>query len=227
MADEAYTQYQRAAQINPKNIAYRAAMGALLVKKNQFEEGVQMLDKCIEEDPANASYKWFLAIGLWGRAESYFWENPEDNLISVTSKDAAEKAGKDIDRALALEFEDDEVRADLKKFQGYLNASVKRKFAGSWLLVILWGLWYVVPGILMYAASLRPDYKMARDVQKLIEEGKGEDKFVVGEAGAYLHALPPGMKWAASLPRFVVWILMILLSPITFFYNVYDNWIAE
>ena len=227
MPNEAYTQYQRAAQINPKETYYRAAVGALLVKKNEFEEGIRIIEQCIKEEPENDSYKWFYAVGLYMRAESHFWENPEDGLIYVTSKDAAEKAGQDIDRALALAFEDDELRADLKKSKEYLNNTNKRKFFGSWILVIVWALAYVVPGILMYVASLRPQYKIQRDIQKLIEENKGNDKFVGGEYGAYLHALPPGMKWAATLPRFIVWIVMILLSPLTFLYNVYDNWVAD
>ncbi|MDX2413215.1 MAG: hypothetical protein QNK34_14765, partial [Woeseiaceae bacterium] len=206
---------------------YRAAAGALLVKKNEFDEGIQIIEQCIKEDPDNDSYKWFHALGLLQRAESYFWENPEDGTISVTSKDTAEKARQDIDRALTLGYEDDELRAELKKKKEYLNDMNKRKFFGSWVLVVMWALYYVVPGILMYVASLRPQYKIQRDLQKLVEEKKGEDKFVGGEYGAYLHALPPGMKWAATLPRFIVWIVMIVLSPITFLYNIYDNWVAE
>ena len=227
MPNEAYTQYQRAAQINPKETYYRAAAGALLIKKNEFEEGIRIIEQCIKEEPENDSYKWFHALGLYQRAESHFWENPETGLITVTSKEAAEKAGQDIDQALALKYDDDELRAELKKSKEYLNDMNKRKFFGSWVLVIVWALFYVVPGILMYVASLRPQYKIQRDLQKLVEENKGEDKFVGGEYGAYLHALPPGMKWAATLPRFIVWIVMIVLSPITFLYNAYDNWIAE
>ncbi|MEZ5549040.1 MAG: tetratricopeptide repeat protein [Pseudomonadales bacterium] len=227
LPNEAYTQYQRAAQINPKDTNYRAATGALLVKNKEYEEGIKILEQCLQEDPDNKSYKWFLAIGLWGRAESYFWRNPEDDSGYVTSKDDAEKAGQIIDRALSLEYDDDDMRADLKELKEFLNGSFKRKFAGSWLLVILWGLFYVIPGVLMYVASLRPQHKLSRDVQKLIEENKGEDKFIGGEYGAYMHALPPGMKWAATLPRFIVWIVMIVLSPITFLYNIYDNWVAE
>ena len=222
---EAYTQYNRAAQIDPKETNYRAAAGALLIKKDEFDEGIRILEECIKEEPDNESYKWFLALGLWQRAESYFWENPEDNTITITTKDAAEKATQNIDRALALQYDDDELRTQLKKQKEFLDSMNQRKFRGSWILVIVWALFYVVPGVLMYVASLRPQYKINRDIQKFIEEEEGEDKFMSGEFGAYVHALPPGMKWAARLPRFIVWVVMIVLSPITFLYNIYDNWI--
>jgi len=70
----------------------------------------------------------------------------------------------------------------------------------------------------------RPNYKLNKDLHDIIELGK-KDALLGGEVGAYYSALPPGFKWAAtSLPRFVVWILILLLSPFTFLYAAYENY---
>jgi hypothetical protein len=86
---------------------------------------------------------------------------------------------------------------------------------------------YLVPGLLWYLVNLRPQYKINKDVHDVEEMGK-KDYLVGGEVGIYFSALPPGMRWAAySLPRFVVWFLILLLSPITFFYLLYDNYLSD
>jgi len=225
---DAYTQYNRAAQIDPKETNYRAAAGALLIKKDEFDEGIRIFEECIKEEPDNESYKWFLALGYAQRAESYFWENPANGVFYITSKEAVEKAAQNIDQALALQFDDDDLRTKLKGQRDFVNSSNQRKFWGNWIVVWVWALFYVVPGVLMYVASLRPVYKIDADIRKFIEEENGEDKFRRGEYGAYLDSLPPGTKWAAAGPGgpgFVAYVLMIVLSPIIFFYKIYDNWI--
>ena len=133
-----------------------------------------------------------------------------------------------IEEALSYEFDDSDLLKELQEKKKWIEDSTKRKFSGSWLLVIFWAIFFVFPGVLMYAACMRPRYKFARDIKLLIEQNKGDKNFVAGEVGQYYAALPPGTKWMAhTFPRFVVWAVILLLSPITFFYNIYDNWISE
>jgi Flp pilus assembly protein TadD len=225
--NDALLQFQRASQIDPSTTMYRAGIGIVLVKTEKFKEGIEILERCVQEEPDNTSYQWFLALGYHDGMLSGWWRNPENNTYLCISKSQADQALEMVNKAAALNFNDPEFRNHILESKSMVEGLYKRKFKGSWILVVLWGLVYVIPGALWYLANLRPQYKINRDIYEIIEMGK-KDALVGGEVGAYFSALPPGFKWAAySLPRFAVWALIIGLSPITFFYSAYDNYIAE
>jgi transposase len=143
------------------------------------------------------------------------------------SKGQADTARAMVQKAKALNVADPELAAQIRKADVGVENLYKRRFKGSWIMVGIWGLCYLVPGLLWYLVNLRPQYKINKDVHDVEEMGK-KDYLVGGEVGVYFSALPPGMRWAAySLPRFVVWFLILLLSPITFFYLLYDNYLSD
>ncbi len=47
-----------------------------------------------------------------------------------------------------------------------------RKFVGSWFLVVVWGLFYVIPGIVFWLAFRRPLYLINRDYVDHMRTGK-------------------------------------------------------
>jgi hypothetical protein len=108
-----------------------------------------------------------------------------------------------------------------------INQLYVRQFKGSWAFVIIFGLFYIIPGVLWWFVSRRRGYRINRDIHDIVEMGKA-DALVGGEVGAYYSALPPGFKGLAySLPRYGVWIAILILSPFTFCYLLYDNYLSE
>jgi tetratricopeptide (TPR) repeat protein len=224
---DALLQFQRAAQIDPGSTMYRAAIGAIFIKNEKYQEGIEILERCVQEEPDNASYKWYLAIAYLDSRFAGWVFDPEDRTYLCISKIQADTARALVQKAKALNVEDPELAAEIRKADAGVEDLYKRRFKGSWIMVGIWGLCYIVPGLLWYLVNLRPQYKINKDVYDVLQMGK-KDYLVGGEVGVYFSALPPGMRWVAySLPRFVVWFLILLLSPITFFYLLYDNYLSE
>jgi tetratricopeptide (TPR) repeat protein len=227
---DALLQFQRAAQIDPSTTMYRAAIGAILIKNEKYQEGIEILERCVQEEPDNASYKWYLAIAYLESRFAGWVFDPEDRTYLCISKGQADTAKALVQKAKALNVEDPELAAEIGKADAGVEDLYKRRFTGSWIMVGFWTLCYIVPGILWYLVNLRPNYKINRDIYEVTQEGKKSHLLVGGEAAVYISALPPGIRGIIlhfNLPRFVVWFLVLLLSPVTFLYLLYDNYLSE
>jgi Flp pilus assembly protein TadD len=223
---EAVEHFEKAVRIAPAEPMYRAAIGMVLVKVERYHEAIELLERCASEDPDNKSYQEFLAVAYHDGMIESWWKTPEGNYLCC-SKAQADQAREIIRKAKALNFDNEELRAVILKSERMVEDLYVRKFKGSWAFVVLFGLVYIVPGVLWWLVNRRPDYKINRDIKQIVEEGK-KDVLVGGEVGAYFSALPPGFKWIAySAPRWGVWIAIICLSPFTFCYLAYDNYLAE
>jgi len=224
---DALQQYQRAAQIDPNITMYKAATGALFVRTENYKEGIEILEQCVKEESQNEIYQWYLAIAYHDGMISSWWKNPNDGKFYCINKVQLDNSITMIKRAKELEYDDNKLKAQINDTEKHVLSMEEREFMGSWIMVIILGLCYVVPGLVWWFVNRRPRYKINRDIYDLIELGKTE-LLVEGEAGFYYSALPPGLKWAAySLPRFVVWCLIIGFSPFNCLYLLYDNYIAE
>ncbi len=225
--NDALQHYQRAAQIDPSSTMYRAAIGILFVKNERFQDGINLLEQCVQKEPDNETYQWFLAAAYHDGTVTSWWKNPENGQYYCISKSQADEAQRIITKAKALKFDDPELRANIAKTEELINQLYIRQFKGSWAFVIIFGFFYIIPGVLWWIVNRRRGYKINKDIHDIVEMGKA-DALVGGEVGAYYSALPPGLKWAAhSLPRYGVWILILICSPITFFYLLYDNYLSE
>jgi len=222
--EESLKQYQRASQIEPATSMYRAAVAGIFVRHGMYREGVDIMEQCVKEEPTNKSYKWLLALAYHEGMLNTWWKNPEDGLFYCISKEQADNAKAILDKIKTLDVDDNDMKKSIRETEELVRKMYERKFVGSWILVGIYSLFYVVPGVLWWFISRRTGYMINKDIYDLVEAGKMSDTVAGGEYGLYYSALPPGFKWAASLPRFVVWILMIILSPISFLYNAYNNY---
>jgi Flp pilus assembly protein TadD len=226
--NDALQQYQRAVQVDPKTTMYRAAVGGLLVKAERYAEGIQILERCAQEEPDNETYQWYLALAYHDGAVTSWWKNPQDGQYYCTSKAQADQAKAVIEKAKGLKFNDPELTGQLAATEKLVNGLYERQFKGSWAFVVLFGFFFfIVGGWLWWYVNRRPAYRINRDIKEVVEAGKA-DALVGGELGAYFSVLPPGFKWIAyTAPRYVVWIAVLVLSPFTFCYLVYDNYIKK
>ena len=219
---EAVQQYERAAQIDPKTTMYRAAIGIVYVKTGNLEEAIGILERCVREEPGNQSYQQALGYAYVDGMLLSWWKQGDQ--YCCLSEEQALQAMAVLQKARALRFDDAELRGQLDERGKLIVSMFARQFKGSWAMVILLGLFYVVPGVLWWWVNRRPVYKINRDIHDVVEHNKA-DAVVGGELGAYFSALPPGFKWMAyRCPRWMVWIAILMLSPFTFLYLVYDNY---
>jgi len=222
--EEALKQYQRASQIEPATSMYRAAVAGIFVQHGMYREGVEILEQCVKEEPNNKSYQWLLAVAYHEGMLTSWWRHPEDGKYYCISKEQADDATAILNKIKALNIDDNDMKKSIRETEELVRKMYERKFVGSWILVGIYSLFYVVPGVLWWFISRRTGYMINKDNYDLVEAGKMSATVAGGEYGIYYSALPPGFKWAAGLPRFVVWILMIILSPISFLYNAYNNY---
>jgi hypothetical protein len=201
---------------------YRAAIGILYVNTKNFAEAIAILERCVEEEPNNESYRDALATAYVDGMISGWWLHG-DKYFCISEEQALE-AKAILEKARALRVDDPEIKRNLEERGRMVDGLFKREFKGSWVMVVLLGLFWVVPGVLWWWVNRRQVFKIGRDIHDVVEQNKA-DTVVGGELGAYFSALPPGFKWMAyKCPRYVVWIAILMLSPFTFLYLVYDNY---
>ncbi len=220
-AGDALQQYQRASQIDPKSTMYRAAVGVMLLKSGKTDQGTEILERCVEEQPDNASYQWFLALAYTNDAHRdwvYISPGDERGIPSgyyATKKEHVTRAQALIAKAERLKFNDPELSSHIKAVHADIDKMMVRRFHGSILTPIAGGiLWaYLFYGIglilapLYFWVSRPPQYALNAKVLRgdggpatalHWEEGTG---FVENVAGNLFTAAIYGI----FLPIMVIW----------------------
>jgi len=237
--DDALKQYERASNIDPSSTMYRAAIGTLFLKNNKYDEAIEILEACRKEEPENKTYEWFLAIAYSETGYRGWTYVPEDEPIQqgwyATSKEHIDAAKAMMEKALALNFDDDELRADIENQKRDVERNLKRKYSpplrwvGTLIAVIyifvgfsmledglfLAFLWFGGGGILYFVGSMTPQYIVNRDEINVMQYGSKVDK-VVDIARGFGDAQAG-------------WMMIIGVAiglPIIASYRVYKNYVA-
>jgi len=185
---------------------------------------VESLERSAQEHPDDESYQKLLAVALHDEALANCERDPKDGSLLFSSTLQISKAREQLTRALALKFSDVPLRSNLETALQDVNKMEQRKFVGSWFLVIIWGLFYIVPGVLAWAAFRRPRYLINRDYLDHLRTGKhiGAGARMGGAMGKvydFWDKISPQWGWIFGLAIFVI------LSPIFVLLGFKENYL--
>jgi predicted Zn-dependent protease len=228
--------YERAYQVDQNVLMYLAAYGAMLVKMGQYAVGIEALEECVRQEPENSTYQWFLAIAYADGAQVGWTQVGEGHSLLESGAYATEieqvtVAQQALAKALALNFDDAELTAQLTSVKKDIDSMTKRRFVGSWFVpavFVVSGLFPLVNGSLLglinvflgslYAISLYiPQYIVNRQLvrEKSFNDfefiGKISDFFLRGTENGVVNLI----AWAIQM------MVIILLVPFLTVYNLY------
>jgi hypothetical protein len=174
---------------------------------------IASLERQALEHPNDESYQKLLAVALRDEALANCERDPKDGSLLFTSIQQIRHAREHLTRAMALKFNDAQLRSSLQAALSDVTKMEQRKFVGSWFLVIVWGIFYIVPGVVFWAAFRRPRYLINRDYLEHLRTGKhiGAGARIGGAMGKvydFCDKISPQWGWIIGLAIFV------LLSPI-------------
>lgn len=150
---DAVDNYQKASKIDPKVSVYRAAIGQVYLRVEMYEDAIQILESCVSEEPDNTTYTWFLALAYNDLVLKKYMVESNDGSYYLVSKEASEFALKYFTKALALRFEDDELKAIIRKNLDVANWSLSKHWGRSIGSTIKWGLILGIGGIGLFASG--------------------------------------------------------------------------
>ncbi len=117
---EAVDNYLKASKINPSLSMYRAAIGQVYLRLEMYNDAIPILEACVREEPQNGTYNWFLAMAY------------NDLLVKSigkpTTQESAERCIKYLKLALALKFDDAELKALLNNNLTIANWCLEKHF---------------------------------------------------------------------------------------------------
>jgi len=136
------------------------------------QDDIVALEQIVARNPDDESYRKLLAVALHDDAMKDWWKDPKDGHYLCTSARQIHYARKQIDRALALNFNDPKLRVGLEKMRQLVDSMEKREYVGSWFHVVFFGLFYIFPGVIWWYVNRRPSFLLNRDYIKHVESGK-------------------------------------------------------
>ena len=189
---EALQCYERAYGIDPSVLMYRAGSGIVLVKMGRYAEGTEVLEQCVQQEPENRTYVWFLA-SAYADSAHLGWTLIEEGhpLLEpgyyATSLEQVQVAQEAVAKALSFEVDEPELTAHLAFVKRDIDRMTEREFVGHWgaggILAGI-GVWSVFEGnfggivfaliaALYLAGSFVPRYIKNRQ----LVQGKSFDEF--------------------------------------------------
>lgn len=178
-----------------------------------YTSDIASLERSVQEHPDDESYQKLLAVALNDESLANCERDPEDGSLLFTSIQQIRHAREQLTRALSLKFNDAQLRSNLEAALKDVDKMEQRKFVGSWFLVVIWGLFYIVPGIVFWAAFRRPRYLMNKDYLAHLRTGKhiGAGARMGGAMGKvydFCDQISPQWGWVLGL------VIFVMLSPI-------------
>ncbi len=185
---------------------------------------IESLERSAQEHPNDESYQKLLAVALHDESLANCERDPKDGSLLFSSIQQISKAKEQLTRALALKFNDTQLRSNLEAALKDVNNMEQRKFVGSWFLVVIWGLFYIIPGVVVWAAFRRPRYLINRDYLDHVRTGKhiGAGARIGGAMGKvydFCDKISPEWGWIFGLAIFV------MLSPIFVLLGFKENYL--
>lgn len=228
--------YERACAIDDSVLMYLASRGVVLVKMRQYAEGIDILQYCVEKEPDNSSYKWFLAIAYADSAHLGWTEVPTETDylepgMYATSLAQVQVAQEAVGKALSLGVDDPELVANVNSIRADIDSMTKRKFVGNWkaaALVSFFGIFYlfqsralsgilILAVVILYAASTYiPMYMINRQLVL----GKEFNEFGwLTRVNSFGQNTGP--VWIGAVISLFVICLIIVTFPFVTLYNLY------
>jgi len=225
---DAMQQYQRATQIDPATTVYRAAMGSVFIKNEMYKEGIDVLEKCSQEEPDNEGYRYLLALAYAESGYHNWTFVPEGGNVSsgyyATTNSQVSEAEQLIEKAERVGVTDSDLKERLREVRENIGTMRKRRFHGNaWaaggafvfgLIALfsgdkdlIWGgVFFLLCGGLYIVSCMTPQYILNRR----IIAGHGETSASLmaessGEEGGFLGKVILLLIILCFLPIMIVW----------------------
>lgn len=125
---DAVDNYQKASKINPSVSMYRAAIGQVFLRLEMYTDAIPILEKCVSEEPKNETYNWFLALAYNDLVVKSVMKSTADETYYIDSEDAANKCVEYFEKALALKYDDNDLKSLIRKNLEYAKWSLEKHF---------------------------------------------------------------------------------------------------
>jgi len=152
---EAVDNYLKASKINPSPSMYRAAVGQVYLRLEMYNDAIPILEACVKEEPKNETYNWFLALAYNDLVVKSVMR-PAGESYYIASEDAANKCVSYFDKALALKFNDTDLRKLIQKNLEYAHWSLAKHWGLSTGDTLKWGAILGVITIISFAVGNVP-----------------------------------------------------------------------
>ena len=154
--------------------------------------------------------------------------DPETGELFCTSLQQVQDAREKLSRALGLNFNEPQLRAELEKSLRMVNSMEKRVFTGNWFMVVILGLFYVVPGLLWWYVNRRPQYLINRDYVAFKNTGRDESAGTKmgGMMGKIYAFCEESGEWGWLFGLFFMFTIGVALSPIFMILAYKENYLG-
>jgi len=175
------------------------------------------LERLAAEHPEDESYRKLLAVQLRLDAIKDWWEDPESRKLYCTSFEQLQHARRQLTRALGLEFDDLQLRGELQQQLSFVGIQEGREYTGNWFMIILLGLFYIVPGFLWWYVNRRPRYLINLDYIAHRKSGRpigaaAKMGGTLGKIGEWFEQ--HGGEWGSVIGLVAICFFGVFLSPI-------------
>jgi tetratricopeptide (TPR) repeat protein len=136
---ESVDNYQRATKINPSVSVYRAAIGQVFLRLEMYNDAIPILENCVSEEPNNQTYNWFLALAYNDLVVKSVMKQTNNGTYYIDSQEVANKCIKFFNMALALNFDDDDLKATINKNLTYANWCLEKHWSKATGETLKWG----------------------------------------------------------------------------------------
>ena len=181
------------------------------------ENEIAALEQSVANNPNDESYRKLLAVALHDDAMKDWVRDPTDKGWLCVSREGLNHARKQFKRASELNFTDPELRKQIDDGVRLADSMEERKFAGSWLMVVVLGLFYIVPGVVWWYVNRRPGYLVNKDYMEHARTGKhsGAAARMGGLQGkVYDFFEKVGGEWGWLFGLVFMLTIGVMLSPI-------------
>jgi tetratricopeptide (TPR) repeat protein len=147
---KALEQFERAYSIDPQTI-YLQAQGLIytnsntLQHKTQYKQGIEILERCVAQEPEDERYKENLGYAYLGACIlgwTYVTKEGWQEAYYATERAHIDEAQLYIIKAQSLNLNDETIISSIRTRESLIVANLKRHFTGSWILAIVGGLIY-------------------------------------------------------------------------------------
>lgn len=124
---DAVREAEEAVRLDPRAPQHRAVLGSIYVSRGTPREAIKVYEQLVREVPGEPLYRRFLAEAL-NRTAFLSWTGLPDGSRVITAASQASLTRDYGQRALALEFRDDELRRDIRENVTLANQAESKRW---------------------------------------------------------------------------------------------------
>jgi Flp pilus assembly protein TadD len=127
--DQAISCFRTAQQLAPNVRRYPMSIGSLYIMEDKPKEAIQILEPLQTAQPDDQAVNYLLAFAL--RDDTFYSWSPVGGDTSrrlITTREQVDTTKRNIERAQALAFDDDDLRADLNSYLGNARKAERASF---------------------------------------------------------------------------------------------------